>query len=164
MGFFIPAADSTVFQQQMQRYLQESVGSIAPTIGSTSRPDPPRSLIAQPGSLSALITWNSPQNTVGIVAYNIYLNNENNKIDSIDVSKQQYIVTLPASTPTGVYVSSMNGLGIESIKVQIIAKANSNQLVTSGTGGGTGGVVPVPPPDWPNEPTGGGGEKPDETQ
>jgi hypothetical protein len=147
------ATNPVIATQQWTRYLQEMSALTAPLVGSTARPDPPRSLIAQPGTQSALITWNSPQNTVGIAGYNVYKDNEGNRIDSVTSDKRQYTITLPASTPTGVYISSFNNLGVESIKVQIIATANSDQVVTTG---GTNGSQPSPPPNYQNEPTGGG--------
>lgn len=144
----------------LERVMQENATATMKVTGSRKRPDPPRSLIAQSGSLEALITWNAPQKMGDISAWRVYKDNENNLIDTItDVGTRQYKPKLPASTPTAFYVSAINPLGIESIKVQIIAAANGDQFVTAGTSGGTGGTTPSTPPGYSGEPSGGGGRR-----
>lgn len=144
----------------LERVMQEQASATLGVVGSRKRPDPPRSLIAQPGSLEALITWNAPQKMGDISAWRIYKDTENNLIDTItDVGTRQYKPKLPASTPTAFYISAINSLKIESVKVQIIATANGDQFVTSGTSGGTGGTTPSTPPEYGNEPSGGGGRR-----
>lgn len=140
----------------LERVMQENASATLTVVGSRKRPDPPRSLIAQQGSLEALITWNAPQKMGDISAWRIYKDTESNLIDTItDVNTRQYKPKLPASTATAFYVSAINPLGIESVKVQIIATANGDQFVTAGTSGGTGGTTPSTPPGYVDEPSGG---------
>lgn len=144
----------------LERVMQEQASATLGVVGSRKRPDPPRSLIAQPGSLEALITWNGPQKMGDISAWRIYRDTENNLVDTItDVSTRQYKPKLPASTPTAFYISAANPSGIESVKVQIIVTANADQFVVAGTGGGTGGTTPTVPPGYGKEPSGGGGRR-----
>lgn len=140
----------------LDRVMQETASVMLQTIGSRKRPDPPRSLIAQPGSLEALITWNGPQKMGDIAGWRVYRDTEKVLVDSLpDANTRQYRPKLPAATPTAFYVSSVNPLGVESIKVQIIVTANSDQFVASGTAGGTGGSSASTPPGYTDEPTGG---------
>lgn len=141
----------------IQKILKVNASSITPLVSTRRRPDPPRSLIAQAGSLEALITWNAPQKFDDIAGWRVYRDNEGNLVDAIfDVGSRQYRPKLPANTPTAFYVSSINNAGRESIKVQVIAKANTDQYVTTGTGGGTSGSSSSTPPGYNQEPSGGG--------
>jgi hypothetical protein len=91
-----------------------------------------------------------------VSAWRIYRDTESNLVDTItDVNTRQYKPKLPASTPTAFYISAINPLGIESVKVQIIAKANNDQYVVTGTGGGVNGTSPGLPPGYSGEPSGG---------
>lgn len=140
----------------LERMNQENSNTVLSLAGSRKRPDPPRSLIAQPGSLEALITWNGPQKMGDISGWRIYRDTEKNLIDTIlDVNSRQYKPKLPANTPIAFYVSAINPLGIESIKVQIIAKALTDQYVVAGTSGGSSGTSPGIPPGYGDEPSGG---------
>jgi len=141
----------------IQRVFRETSATITPLASRRKRPDPPRSIIPQPGSLEALLTWNAPQKANDIVGWRIYKDNEGNLIDSIlDPAARQYRPKLPANTPTAFYISSINGRGRESIKVQVIATANTDQAVVSGTTGATSGSSASPVAGYGNEPTGGG--------
>lgn len=140
----------------LQRMNFENSNTTLLLAGSRRRPDPPRSLISQGASLEGLITWNAPQKFADITGWRIYRDNENNLIDTLlDPSARQYRPKLPAAKTTAFYVSSINALQIESIKVQTFVTANSDQFVVSGTGGGTGGSAASTPPGYDNEPTGG---------
>lgn len=144
-------------QPILERFMQEQGATLLSLSGTRGRPSPPRSLIAQPGSLEVLLTWNAPQIFSDIAAWRVYKDNENNLIQTInDAGTRQYTAKVPAATHVAFYISSMNALGRESIKVQIIAKANSDQYVTTGTGGGTSGSSASVPPGYPKEPSGGG--------
>jgi hypothetical protein len=144
----------------LERVMRETAVAVTPLISTRKRPDPPRSLISQPGSLEATITWNAPAKATDIALWRIYRDNENNLVDSIpDPNARQYRPKLPASTPTAFYVSSVNSAGRESIKVQIIATANTDQAVVTGTTGATSGTSAPPPPGYNQEPTGGGGSR-----
>lgn len=140
----------------LERILQENAGAVIQVIGGRKRPDPPRSLIAQAGSLEALITWNSPQKDSDIVGWRVYKDNESNLLQAItDAVTRKIVVKLPSNTPTGIYVSSVNARGKESIKVFCLATANTDQYVVTGTGGATGGSSASPPPGYTDEPSGG---------
>ena len=129
----------------LDRTMQETAQVLLQTVGSQARPDPPRSLISQPGPLNALITWNAPQNTTNIAGWRIYQNDETNLVLSImDVNVRQYSPTLAAGVGTAFYVSSVNQLGVESIKVQVIAVAGA-------AGSSSAGL----PPGYGGEPSGG---------
>lgn len=137
----------------LQRFMQENAGTVLQIAGSQKRPDPPRSIIAQPGSLEVLLTWNSPYKAGDVSSWRIYKDNESNLVDSIpDPNVRQARIKVPAATPTAFYISAVNASGRESIKVQIIAKANTDQLAVSG---GTSGTTPNLPPGYSNEPSGG---------
>ena len=124
--------------------------------GTRRRPQQPRNLIAQSGSLIALVNWNAPLVVKGIVGWRFYRDNENNLIDDVrDPGRRQYKVPLPANKTTMVYISSITQQGVESQKVGIMISSNTDQLVTTGTAGGTNGTSPSNPPGWQNELTGG---------
>lgn len=149
-------ADFAQARPILQRMLKVNALTVAPLASIRKRPDPPRSLISQAGSLEALITWNAPQKSDDIAGWRIYRDNEGNLVDAIfDVNSRQYRPKLPANTPTAFYIASINNGGRESIKVQVIAQANTDQFVTSGTGGGTGGSSSSTPPGYAQEPSGG---------
>jgi hypothetical protein len=141
----------------IERVFRETAATVTPLASIRKRPDPPRSLIAQSGSLEALITWNAPQKSNDIAGWRIYKDDEKTLIDSIlDPAARQYRPKLPANTPTAFYISAINGAGRESIKVQVIVTANTDQAVVSGTTGATSGTSPKPPAGYGGEPTGGG--------
>jgi hypothetical protein len=130
---------------QLQRFVREASGAVSQVVGSTKRPDPPRSLIIQPGSLEVLLTWNAPYKSGDVASYRIYRDNESNLVSSIsDPNVRQARIALPASTPTAFYVSSVNALGRESVKVQVI-----------GSAGVTATPSPALPPEYHLEPSGG---------
>lgn len=143
-------------QPILERFMYEQTSTVNNLTGARRRPDPPRSLVIQPGSLEVLLTWNAPQIFNDIAGWRVYKDTENNLFSAItDPNTRQCTVKVPADTNTGLYVSSVNALGRESIKVQIIGKANTDQYVVTGTGGGTGGTSPTPPPGYDQEPSGG---------
>jgi len=141
----------------LERALQESSATLSQVAGARKRPLPPRNLVAQGGSLQILLTWNAPQRNDDVTGYRIYKDNESNLIHVVtDPNTRQFTVSVPANTSVGLYVSSVNSLGVESIKVAVIGKSNTDQYVVTGTTGGTGGSTPPRPPGYENEPTGGG--------
>lgn len=141
----------------LEQQLQQIQSTLLKSAGTNKRPQPPRNLIAQAGSLEVYLTWNAPQSNSDIAGWRVYRDNESTLALSIsDASTRQARIKVPANTPVGFYVSSVNANGVESSKVFIVGKANTDQYVTSGTTGGTGGSAPPPPPGYPSEPTGGG--------
>jgi hypothetical protein len=132
-------------QPILERALQETAGTVLQVAGSTKQPDPPVSLIVQAGPLNVLLTWNAPFRLGGVAGYRVYKDNESNLITAIhDPSVRQVTVPLPANTPTALYVSCVNALGIESVKVLKI-----------GSAGVSGTTPPSLPPGYAKEPSGG---------
>lgn len=143
----------------LQRFITENASVAAQNFSGWQRPQPPRSAMAQSGSLEVLITWNAPQNQRSILGYRVYKDNEGNLVsDTADPSVRQIKIKLPSSTKNSFYVSSYNAQK-ESIKVLAIGTSNTDQIVVAGTSGGTGGTSPSPPPGYPHEPTGGSGKR-----
>jgi hypothetical protein len=126
------------------------------------RPGLTRSLRAQSGSLEASVFWNLPADPRGVASFRIYKDNDQNFFQEIkDPNCRQFLVKLPANTKSRVYVSAVSSLGREGPKGEgIQVQSNTDSYVTSGTGGATGGTPSnsPPPPEWPDEPTGGKGE------
>lgn len=140
----------------LDRFFQENSALTRKLSGPTRRPDPPRSLVAQSGSLEVLLTWNAPQRNDDVVGWRVYKDVESNLIDSLkDKDARTIHVKVPANTTTSFFVSSVNALGRESIKVQVIGKANTDKFVVSGTTGQTSGTTSAVPAEYSSEPTGG---------
>lgn len=145
--------------------LLEQISKIVATVsrnsqGTRRRPQSVRSLTSQQASLGAVLTWNAPVKTKGIVGFRIYKDNETNLLEEVrDPNRRQYRITLPAATTATFFVSSITAQGAESPKLPVVVSSTTDQLVTSGTGGGTNGSQPSPPPNWNNEPSGGGSRR-----
>jgi hypothetical protein len=78
---------------------------------------------AQGGNSKLVVTWNAPEDDVGVSRYNIYKDDENGFYGSVPVSMRRYDVAVTSGTTpsaSAVYVSSVNALGKESNKVQAI--------------------------------------------
>lgn len=139
----------------MERITTELAAQTLILSGSRRRPEPPRNIQAQGGSLEILLTWNAPTQAKGIVGWKVYKDNEGNLIAEIrDFDVRQYKHKMPASTTAAFYVSSFTPKA-ESIKAQVLGTSNSDKLVVAGTTGETTGSEPSPPPEWEDEPFGG---------
>jgi hypothetical protein len=101
---------------------------------------PPRNLQYQPGSRKALVTWDAPEDTTGVIGYRIYTGNESSLLDTVsDPNVRQYNVPCSAgSSPPAknVFISAFTKRD-ESAKPQIQVKA----LAEAGAP-----VDPAPPP------------------
>lgn len=91
--------------------------------GVNVRPAPPRDIIKQSGPRGIFIVWALPAgDTSAIAGWRIYRGDENTLLDKIpDRGTRNYLVpTTAGSTPptTNMFVSAVNALGIESVKVQ----------------------------------------------
>lgn len=118
------------------------------TLGTNQPQPPPRNLIAQTGPRSALVTWNAPpaaHGPLGIVAWRVYVGNENNFLAQVAEPTRQATVPLQAGQTTNVYVSSVTQQGIESAKIPVAV-----------VGGASTVAPPSLPPGYQSEPTGGG--------
>ena len=126
-------------------------------LGYRSRPNPPRSVVLQGGSLEVRITWNSPVDQRGVDGFRVYQNTEKQMVfETQDRNCRQYVSSsVQADTNVAFYVSTISDNGRESRKVQAIGKPNTDKLVVTGTAGSTAGTATTPPPDWPSEPSGG---------
>lgn len=110
--------------------------------GDNRKPDPPRDLIAQPGSRSALVTWKPPVEIGKVGSYRIYTPREN---DLFDTKRDPLTtsVTIPLSSGASpssqnVFVSCVSPGGMESNKVQVIVVATAEAGAPS---------VPTVPPE-----------------
>src|SRR6266550_2856151 len=122
--------------------------------GTRRRPEPPRSLVSQPASLGAVLTWNAPVKTKGVVGFRIYKDTETNLLEEVrDPARRQFRVVLPANTKANYYVSTFTSQNAESPKIPVLVSSNTDQLATAGSG--TNGSQPSPPPSWGSEPSGG---------
>lgn len=120
------------------------------------RPQPPRSLRANPGSMEATVVWSLPQDYRGIDRFRIYQGNENNLVGETDNRTiRQFKIKLSANSTDMVYVCSISRLGKESRKEPIAVSSNSDKYVQSGTTGETSGTSATPPPEWYFDPYGG---------
>ena len=147
MYYAIPQ-DPSKAQPILQRFMQENEAVAAGAISARRRPQPPRSLLVQPASQGVLLSWMPPQNMNGILGFNVYQNNELNRILSINDPKvRQALMKVEASSNHAFYVSTYNALQ-ESVKVMVQGASSTDLYVVAGTSGGTGGIVPTVPPGY----------------
>lgn len=143
-GYFLPTS-----WEQAKPILEQNLQQLAAAnpVGPTQAPHPPTDLIAQPGSLQVVLSWAAPQINADVAGYKVYKGNESNLFQTIaDPNTKQCTISVAANTPVGLYVSSFNAAGVESAKIFVLGQSNTDQIVTAGTGGGTGGSTPIPPP------------------
>lgn len=120
--------------------------------GTAKRPLPPRELIAQPAPRGVFLTWSLPErNYQDIVGWRVYKNDENTLYhDLADRGVRKLFVEATAATVSpkfNMFVSSLNGLGKESPKIQIQgAAANESGAPT----------MPGVPPGYNSGGAGGG--------
>ena len=95
--------------------------------GTARLPQPPRDLIAAPGPRGVLVTWNLPQVYWDVEGWRVYKNDEKTLYHEIrDRGTRQMFVESTAATTspmTNFFISSLNGLGKESPKIQVKAAA-----------------------------------------
>lgn len=100
------------------------------TRGTSRVPSPPRELICQGSSRGILLTWALPAGfSDDIQRWRVYKDDENTLYHEIsDRGTRQVLVDATSGTtpPTvNLFVSSMNALGVESVKVQTQGKATA---------------------------------------
>lgn len=120
----------------LERILQENASTVGKVAGyRRRRPDPPRDLQVTVGTLDVTISWTAPVNPVDVAGWRVYKDTESNLIDKIaDPSTTQVKIKLSISSPTAFYISSVNSIGQESIKIQAIGTpAQPNLGSLSGT-------------------------------
>lgn len=90
--------------------------------GTSRIPSAPTDVIAQSGPRGVLLTWGVPQQSFDIVGWRVYKGDENTLYTEIrDRGNRQCFVESTAATTSPVsnfFISSLNQLGKESIKVQ----------------------------------------------
>lgn len=99
------------------------------TRGTPRIPDPPRDVIAQPGSRGVLLAWGLPAVFFDIVGWRIYKGDENTLYHELRDrgTRQMFVEATAGTTPpnNNFFISSMNAFGKESQKVQIQGKATA---------------------------------------
>lgn len=120
------------------------------------RPQAPRDVRSQAGSLSALITWSAPRTMEGVDGWRVFKDSETMLVwQSSDPRVRQLQISLPAKASANFFVCAVSSLGREGPKIQVVASSNTDQMVASGTTGATSGSGATPPPGWGDNPYGG---------
>lgn len=99
--------------------------------GTSMKPPPPREVQIQSAPRGLYITWSLPDPTDPMTAliagWRVYKDNESTLYDEIRDrgTRQKFIESTSGSTPpvTNVFVSSINGLGVESVLVHATGSA-----------------------------------------
>jgi len=119
--------------------------------GSPKIPQPPRDVFAQAAPRGIFLTWNLPAVYYDIVGWRIYKNDESTLYGEIhDRGTRQEFVETTAGSPsvtTNCFVSSINGFGQESRKIQVQGKAATEAGAPT---------MPSPPPNFNKGWAGGG--------
>lgn len=110
----------------------------------------------RPGSLEIVLFWTASQNRMGMDAWRVFQDNESNLIQQIgDSNVRQLTIKMPGNSSAMFYVCAVSAFGREGPKVGVLAKTNSDLVVTTGTAGSTSGSTSTPDSDWQKQPSGG---------
>ena len=120
--------------------------------GTAQKPQPPRELIVQAAPRGVFLTWSLPPVFFDIVGWRVYKSDESTLYHELaDQGVRKLFVECSAGTPSSpqfnFFVSSLNGLGQESPKVQI----QGASLPETGAP-----VMPGVPPGYNSGSSGGG--------
>lgn len=108
------------------------------------------------GSLEVVLFWSAPQNMLGVDGWRVFQDNEGNLIDEInDRSTRQVTIKMAGNSKSMFYVCAVSAFRREGPKRSILARTNTDQIVTAGTSGATSGSPSVPDPEWSDQPSGG---------
>lgn len=114
-------ADNLQVRQQTTDFLRNR--------GTLRKPLPPRDVFPQSGPRGVFLVWSKPQVDWDIVGWRVYKGDENTLYHEIrDRGTRQMFVEstgATASPSTNLFVSSLNSLGLESVKVQVQGKATN---------------------------------------
>lgn len=133
----------------LDQSLQESAAVTSRVEAGAKAPYPPRGLQAYSGTLEVTLTWMPPQKAQDVAGYAIFKDSENNRIMDIDNAHiLRATIKVPSDTAAAFYVACKNESGTLSRREQVIGRANTDQVVISGTGGGTAGESATPADDW----------------
>jgi len=109
----------------LQRFMRENLSVEVNIATSRRRPQPVRNLSAVKSATQPQVTisWTGPQSMSGIVGFNVYQNNENNRIQNIANPLTLFTIIALAATGSKVafFVSAYTAL-LESIKTQVIVQ------------------------------------------
>jgi hypothetical protein len=90
--------------------------------GTSAKPQPPRGIIVQPAPRGVFLTWQLPAVYSDIQGWRVYKTDEQTLYQNLaDRGVRKLFVECTAATIspiTNFFVSSLNGLGVESLKVQ----------------------------------------------
>lgn len=122
------------------------------TRGTAQLPSAPRDIICQSGPRGMLVTWNLPAGfNADIQRWRVYKDDENTLYSEVNDrgTRQCFVETTAGSAPivTNVFVSSVNALGQESVKIQAQGKASVESGAPS---------MPSVPPGFNSGAAGGG--------
>jgi hypothetical protein len=119
--------------------------------GNPGVPFPPRDVRALAGSRGVLLVWSLPEVHANVVGWRVFKGDENTSIGDIPDKgiRQKFIELSAGAVPptTNIFVCSVNGQGVESPKVQVLATA----LAEAGAP-----PNPAPPPEYNTQVSGGG--------
>lgn len=121
--------------------------------GTNKQPAAPVNLQAQPGPRGIFLTWTLPALSTDIAGWRVYKGDENTLYHSTQDrgTRQVFVESTAGDAPPTInlFVSSINNLGVESLKVQTQGAAATE----------TGApVMPGVPPGY-NQTAGGGGNR-----
>ena len=121
MYYELPA-DPRRAKPLLQRFLQENIGASGNSLAGRRRPQPVRSIIVTaPVAGQIVLAWTGPQNMAGVLGFNVYQDNENNRILNIaDAQTLKATINQLAAGKVAFFVSSYNAFS-ESIKTQAVA-------------------------------------------
>lgn len=109
----------------LQRFMRENLAVEVNIATSRRRPQPVRNLAAVKSGTQPQVTlsWTGPQSMSGIVGFNVYQNNENNRIQNIANPLTLFTIIALAATGSKIafFVSAYTAL-LESIKTQVIVQ------------------------------------------
>ena len=93
-------------------------GDLMSKRGITVLPPAPRNVRVNAGTGYITVVWDTPQDLRNVQSWRIYLDTENNLVDTIgDTARTSTQVNLSDHAKHNVYVSSVNPMGKESRKV-----------------------------------------------
>jgi len=110
----------------------------------------------RPGSLEVVLFWNAPRNRQGMDGWRVFQDNEANLIEQLgDRNARQITIKMAGNASSVFYVCAVSAFGREGPKRGVLARTNSDVIVTAGTAGSTGGIPSTPDPEWQKQPSGG---------
>lgn len=120
------------------------------------RPQPPRNIQVQTGTMEVLLSWNMPADLRGVDGFRVYQDTESNLVfETKDLGARQIRIKMEAAKTRLFFVSCVSRLGRESVKMPKLGSSDSNKYVVTGTTGETVGTTGTPYSEWFKEKSGG---------